>query len=77
MMSRHGEVDYARDVDRTKRRDAEFAEKNAGVIEKNSAFVSATFAALRFVDFIRCHRRPSNFRCVCPKRSRRFLLCFD
>ena len=38
MMSRHGVVDYARDVDRTKRREAEFAEKNAekkeGLIEK-------------------------------------------
>jgi hypothetical protein len=38
MMSRHGEVNYAREVDRTKRRDAEFAEKNAeikeGLIEK-------------------------------------------
>jgi hypothetical protein len=38
MMSRHGGMDYARDVNRTKRRDAEFAEKNAekkeGVIKK-------------------------------------------
>jgi hypothetical protein len=38
MMIRHREQDYTRDVDRTKRRDAEFAEKNAenieGVIEK-------------------------------------------
>ncbi len=37
-MIRHREQDYTRDVDRTKRRDAEFAEKNAenveGVIEK-------------------------------------------
>ena len=32
-MSWHGVVDYARDVDRTKRRDAEFAEKNAEKIE--------------------------------------------
>jgi hypothetical protein len=29
MMSRHGEVNYAWEVDRTKCRDAEFAEKNA------------------------------------------------
>lgn len=38
MMIRHREQDYTRDVDRTKRRDVEFAEKNAenveGVIEK-------------------------------------------
>jgi len=38
MMIRRREQDYTRDVDRTKRRDAEFAEKNAenveGVIEK-------------------------------------------
>jgi hypothetical protein len=38
MMIRHREQDYTMDVDRTKRRDAEFAEKNAenveGVIEK-------------------------------------------
>jgi hypothetical protein len=38
MMISHREQDYTRDVDITKRRDAEFAEKNAenveGVIEK-------------------------------------------
>lgn len=38
MMIRRREQDYTRDVDRTKRRDVEFAEKNAenveGVIEK-------------------------------------------
>jgi hypothetical protein len=33
MMSRHGGKNYARDVYRTKRRDAEFAEKNAEINE--------------------------------------------
>lgn len=59
----------AMEVDRTKRRVAEFAEKNAekkkeGVIEKNSAFLSANFATLRFVDYIHRHRRLGNVRCV-------------
>jgi hypothetical protein len=63
-------VDYARDVDRTKRREAEFAEKNAekkeGVIEKKLSVRLCDLSDLRFVDFIRSHIRPGNFRCVCP-----------
>ena len=50
MMIRRREQDYTRDVDRTKRRDAAFAEKNAenveGVIEKKLSVRLCDLSAL-------------------------------